>query len=568
VSEATVGTVTLDRGNFVVTTEPHIAIKLKRLFKKSDKGTPGVVKLSATPENARELEWVMQRHPLELLDGAAVSLPSMATQHRETTMRVADFMRGTLEPGTFNLALPPRSYQAKSAAIALAQGHLLDASDVGLGKTLVAIAAMSDPKARPAVVVTLTHLPTQWEREIWKFCPDLLTFRPKTGQPEPMPTFMGRLPDVVILNYHKLAGWAQVLSAYAKTLVLDEAQEIRHDGTTRYGAVAEIAAKAKFRIFLSATPIFNYGDEIRNVFEILKPGSTGTRAEFLSEWCVPIGQGKHKIKEPRAFGSWAREEGLMLRHTRKEVGRELPPVSTVVQHVESDPEALEKISGSAGELARIILNRTELSKGDRMRASEELQNMLRQATGIAKAPYVAEFVRIIAESGEKVVLVGWHRAVYDIWAEKLKDLGVAWYTGSESPAEKEKEKGRFLMKSGKDAAQILLLSLRSGAGLNDLQDVASIIVYGELDWSPWVHHQTTGRIHRDGQLNGVMAYYLVSDVGSDPVVSEVLGIKRAQGEGILDPKHESIDILDTSAAEDRIKRLAEAYLAKKGEPMP
>jgi hypothetical protein len=38
---------------------------------------------------------------------------------------------------------------------------------------------------------------------------------------------------------------------------------------------------------------------------------------------------------------------------------------------------------------------------------------MRQATGIAKAPYVAEFVKLLLESEQKVVLFGWHRDVYD-----------------------------------------------------------------------------------------------------------------------------------------------------------
>jgi hypothetical protein len=50
-------------------------------------------------------------------------------------------------------------------------------------------------------------------------------------------------------------------------------------------------------------------------------------------------------------------------------------------------------------------------------------NLLRQATGIAKAPFVADFVRLLVESGEKVLLYGWHREVYSIWRDKLKDLG-------------------------------------------------------------------------------------------------------------------------------------------------
>lgn len=55
--------------------------------------------------------------------------------------------------------------------------------------------------------------------------------------------------------------------------------------------------------------------------------------------------------------------------------------------------------------------------------------MMRQATGIAKAPYVLEFVRMLVESGESVMLYGWHRDVYNIWLERLAEFNPVMYTG-------------------------------------------------------------------------------------------------------------------------------------------
>src|SRR6185369_11409779 len=113
----------------------------------------------------------------------------------------------------------------------------------------------------------------------------------------------------------------------------------------------------------------------------------------------------------------------------------------------------------------------------------------RHETGVAKAPYVAKFVRLLVEAGEPVVLFGWHRDVYDIWLEELSDLGVAMYTGTEGPAEKNRSKARFLDGS----ARVLIMSLRSGAGLDGIQQAGATCVFGELDWSPAMHTQCIGR---------------------------------------------------------------------------
>jgi hypothetical protein len=191
-----------------------------------------------------------------------------------------------------------------------------------------------------------------------------------------------------------------------------------------------------------------------------------------------------------------------------------------------------------------------------MHAAEQLSNKLRQATGIAKAPYVAEFVRLLIESGEKVVLYGWHREVYSLWQTVLRDFKPALYTGSESPRQKEESKRRFVA----GETPLLMMSLRAGAGVDGLQKVCRTVVFGELDWSPGVHEQCTGRIYRDGQPDAVTAYYLLAEDGSDPIVSEVLGVKRQQIEGIRKLSDEQlIETLQNDGS--HIRRLAQAVLA-------
>src|SRR5439155_13278067 len=135
--------------------------------------------------------------------------------------------------------------------------------------------------------------------------------------------------------------------------------------------------------------IYNYGGEIFNVLDVLRPGALGVREEFVREWCGGNESGggdrdRARIVEPRAFGTYAREQGLMLRRTRAEVGRELPALSKVPHHVDADVEALDRVGPSAAELARIILRQGEERRGQKMQASETLDAILRQATGIAK----------------------------------------------------------------------------------------------------------------------------------------------------------------------------------------
>lgn len=560
----TYGTAKLKKGEWHIEAEAHVMMRLKRVFGRARKKTTKVVKLRDTLDVCRDLAWFCERFPLKVTP--ANYLEERDQAHRDRAEAIGSLFRGKLTPRAFNLAIPARDYQRVAADALLRQGHLLLADDVGLGKTASSITALTEPATRPALVVTLTHLPRQWEREIHRFAPTLHTHILKKGTPYPLDgkgngpqgKLFSDFPDVVITNYHKLAGWADVLAPTIRTVIFDEIQELR-TGVARippakYEAARALAENAAYRLGLTATPIYNYGAEFFAILNVLAPDAVGTWEEFLQEWCSSYyDSSKAKITEPKVFGSYLRDEGLMLRRTRADVGRELPAISTVLHHVEADEKGLNAVKKGAAELARLIL---QAGGGgfEKMRASEELNNLLRQATGIAKAPYVATFVRMLVESGERVVLYGWHREVYRIWLEELADLNPVLYTGSESATKKQKSADAFV----KGESQVLIISLRSGAGLDGLQHVCRTVVFGELDWSPGVHEQCVGRIGRDGQKDPVVAYMLLADTGSDPIVADVLGLKRSQIEGVRDPSLDLVEKLEVDP--NHIKRLAEGYL--------
>lgn len=70
-----------------------------------------------------------------------------------------------------------------------------------------------------------------------------------------------------------------------------------------------------------------------------------------------------------------------------------------------------------------------------------------------------------------------------------------------------------------------------------------------------------GRLDRDGQLDPVYVYYVVTNYGSDPVLIDILGIKQSQSDGILDP---GVKAEERQADPDRIKKMARLYLVSKG----
>ncbi len=551
------GSVKLNGEIWMVEGEPHLILRMKRVFPKADKTIPGKLQLTNTPENCRDLLWFMDRYPMTIHPKHKTLLEKGSTAYEEKLLTLEKILDGKYSTAKLELAIPARDYQKIAAQLYLKNGFLLLADDLGVGKTCSAICSLMDPATRPALVCTLTHLTRQWRDELQKFAPKLKTHIIKVGKPyELADKKTGELPDVVITNYHKLNGWADTLSKYVRSAIFDEIQELRRIGSGKYYAAELVSDAVKFKLGLSGTPIYNYGSEMYNVCRILDKDCLGNAEEFHREWCIG-----DSITNPKAFGSFVREKCIMLRRTRKDVGREIPPLTTVPHYIDCDSGALDKMKGSAVELAKIIVSSGE--RGDAFTASGQFDALMRQATGIAKAPYVAEFVRMLIESGESVVLFGWHHAVYDIWMEKLQDLKPVLFTGQETAVQKEEAKKKFCSKE----SPLLIMSLRSGAGLDGLQYVCRTGVIGELDWASGVIEQCLGRLARDGQTDPVTGYFLIAEDGSDPVMVDTLGIKKQQIDGIRDPNKDIIEKLQGNHS-DHVKKLAQHYLDKLGVKLP
>lgn len=64
----------------------------------------------------------------------------------------------------------------------------------------------------------------------------------------------------------------------------------------------------------------------------------------------------------------------------------------------------------------------------------------------------------------------------------------------------------------------------------------------------------------------VMAYFLISNEGSDPIVADVLGVKREQIEGVRNPGEHLVERRDVG--ENQLRALAKAFLEAKGAPVP
>lgn len=532
--------------------KPHVCIKLKVIFPHIPQTSVVPFDFRNSPEMCTNLLWFMMRYPLETSSNDFNLLCDGKQHHENTINLMEEVFLPNYKPREIKLSngFAPRDYQQKAADLHYLTKRFLLGDDLGLGKTLSAILTFFNVDVLPGVVVVQSHLTIQWEREIKKFT-NLTTHVIKGTKPYSLPQ-----ADVYIFKYSCLAGWVDVFkTGVFKSVVFDEAQELRRWGSLKYFGAQVLSKSVEYCIGMSATPIYNYGDEIYNVLNLIIPNCLGKRNDFLREWATNRGM-NHIIDDPAALGTYLRDNYLFVRRTRAEVGRELPPINKIIQAVGYDDGEVKKFDELAEKLALRVFNGSFIERGS---AARELDMLMRQQTGVSKAREVAYYVKMLLDSGEPVVLAGWHRQVYEIWKEHLKEYNPVFYTGTESPKQKNEAAQAFISGS----TNLFIISLRSGIGLDGLQKRCSTIVYGELDWSPKVHDQLAGRIDRDGRdiTEQVTAIFCVSEFGSDPVIMDVLGLKASQAHNIVDPL--SAPVVQVSD-ESRIQMLAKKYLQKRG----
>lgn len=533
--------------------EPCVTEMAARLFPGSERRR-GEARFTANRRIIGDVNWLMMRYPLEIAPRDRELWKNALAQVREHVllrMNAEKLPRRSTPPeGTFEGEL--REFQKEGLSFLLANPRTLLADEMGLGKTVQALACLAAAKEFPALIVVPPHLLRNWQTEITRFLR-------LEGKPARVCVLTGLKPyqppeaDVYIIHYLLLRGWKQALPQMGfKAVVFDEIQELRHGGTEKYSAASLLAAECERVIGLSGTPIYNKGSEIWNVVNILDYHCLGDWESFTRAWCD--GYGNHLVRNPALLGEHLRREGLILRRTKEEVLAELPPKRRLVQEIDSDDkvyrELMRPVMDQLGSLLALHPDARE-----RALLEEQVGRGERQATGVAKAPFVAAFVRALEDSGEKVLLFAHHHAVMDIYRRELAAYRPVFITGRESTTQKEEAVARFM--EGK--TNLCVISLRAASGLN-LQR-ASCVVFGELDWSPAVHSQAEDRAHRMGQKDSILCYYLVAPQGSDRDMQDALGLKVSQFVALMgDQTPELSSIQDAQkAAKAHIEAMLKQY---------
>ncbi|WOV92625.1 MAG: DEAD/DEAH box helicase [Candidatus Nitrosoabyssus spongiisocia] len=490
-------------------------------------------------KNIQQIQWITERYPLQIISKTAwnkktvkiiQSKPVKAKTEKLKRVKPGKQFKGKL----LNFQKEGLDFLIKSS------GNALSADEMGLGKTVQTLAYLSkEEHAFPVVVIAPLVTLSNWQYEIEKF----LKKRGLRGKlvdnktPSSMIIRKGKAEDlkphdIYIINYellHKRKG--DLAKRNIKTIVCDEVQNLRSKSTKKYAGVKDFAAleSVQHRIGLSGTPIYNRGSEIWPIVDILRPGLLGNFEEFCEYFCYVNEKGKTMVLEnKRDLLRNELEKHVMLRRRKSDVLKELKEKVRYKEIVESDDDyyftQLSKVWKKLEEEQKAA--ETEF---DRASSYQRAMQSERLIAGMAKVPFVTNFVKNMMEIDESIVVFCHHRAIHKILHEKLAEFEPSSIIGGQTDNERNEGIKRF--QEGK--TRLMIAGLRAGnVGIN--LNNAKYVIFAELDWSPAIHLQAEDRLHRIGQKSTVFAYYLIGKDTMDDHVAKILIDKGYEIGALLD----------------------------------
>ncbi|MGE5552412.1 MAG: DEAD/DEAH box helicase [Betaproteobacteria bacterium] len=466
-----------------------------------------------------------------------------ALRHLDCRQEESDLLLPQILP---SLRLYPHQRQAVRRVVNELAGRALLADGVGLGKTIEALACLTEWRARGlvrrALILAPSALLSQWAAELrHRFGLEAVVAR----------TTMDWRAELVIgsLDLAKRPNHTRVILERPWDLVIvDEAHRLKNHRTANWRLVWAI--ETTYLLLLTATPLQNDLRELYNLVTLVRPGLFSTPAEFRRAFAAD----RHHPKNPallreclgkvmlRAEGRAARlsfpvrrvetvavalseEERalylacLELLQTARECRRtrqQMLPLAVLLREATSSPEAVR---------------RTLLRMARTPGLPPELAGRYREIAAQAKGTTCrkARLLRDVASRRrDKLLVFTEFRGTQETIARELSAVGVSFalYHGGLSPSEREAAVAEFA------GPARVMISTEAGAEGHNLQ-FCSWLVNFDLPWNPMRLEQRIGRIHRLGQRETVEITNLVAERTIENRVLELLGVKLDLCEAVL-----------------------------------
>jgi len=463
-------------------------------------------------------------------------------------------------------------YQLDGIAFAVGVGRAVIADDMGLGKTIqgigVAELLSQDADITKVLIICPASLKSQWRLEMKQFtdrdCQVVL------GSAQERAAQYDNSCFFTICNYEQVLRDVNAIERVKWDLiVLDEGQRIKNWETKTSQMVK--ALKSPFALVLTGTPLENRLEELFSVVEFIDDRRLGPAFRFYNKYRVTDEKGKllgyQNLDDLRE-----RLKPVLLRRTRKNVLRELPPRSTEIRRIPPTDEQIT-IHNGYRRIVQTIITKRYISEMDLLRLQKALL-MCRMAANstflVDKQPpgYSSKLEeldtlldQLMAEDDRKIVLFSEWTTMLNL-IEPLLEKRRLEFVRLDGSVPQKKRQGLMHQFQNDPDCRLFVTTNAGSTGLN-LQ-AANTVINVDLPWNPAVLEQRIGRAYRMGQKRPVQIFLLVTE---DTLEESLLGTLSAKQElflAALDPDT-NVTAIDLSSGMDELKKRLEILLGAKPE---
>lgn len=453
----------------------------------------------------------------------------------------------------------PFSFQKEDISkISELGGRALISHEMGCGKTAIALWWMSQNKAWPALVVCPASLKWVWESEALKFIGVRAAVLESRSPPTRDPAGL-RTHKLLIINYDILKDWVPWLKKRGlKTLIGDEVHYVSNRGSGRSKAFRKMSKEVENVLCLSGTPLTNRPSELWHILHCLRPEQYKGFFPYAQRYCQP----KRKPWGMEFKGASNLQElhhrlktGVMIRRRKADVLKDLPDKSRQVIPFDLSPDKKKDYKQAKDNFLTWLSVNSGIHKAATAQRAEQIVMMgeLKKLAARHKLKSVVMWARdwFAEQEDEKMVMFAWHRKALDA-IERNIGVPLVRIDGSTSKRKRKLAVEQFQ----RDDKTKLFLGQMSAAGVGLTLTRSSTVAFAEFAWTPGLHAQAEDRIHRIGQKNAAMIYYLVAKDTIEESLAEIIQKKQETLSAVLDGGSQTEDIDVYSLLAEALKKEA------------
>ncbi|PCJ64605.1 MAG: helicase SNF2 [Bacteroidetes bacterium] len=430
------------------------------------------------------------------------------------------------------------------------------ADDMGLGKTVQTLAFLQklkhqkNLKSPRFLLIAPTSLLFNWKQEAEQFTPDIdIIIHSGAKRAKEVSEFQNT--EFIITSYGLIRNDSELFQEIDfEVIMLDESQNIKNHTakTTQY--INKLNTSC--RLALTGTPIENTIRDLWSQMNFLNKGLLGSLKVFEERFAKPIEKlgDQKKAEELQSI-----IKPFLLRRTKNEVAKDLPPIVEKIIYCEMTKEQAEYYEEVKSEYRNSLTDLVD-QKGLQKSKFSILQGLskLRQ---IANHPYLVN-KEFIGQSGKHDILLDkittalgdGHKVLVfsqfvsyldilqrDIIKSKLTHFRLTGATSKEKRAKNVKEFQAL------ESPAVFLISLKAGGtGLNLTS--ADYVFIVDPWWNPAVEAQARDRTHRIGQMRNVFSYKFISRDTIEEKITDLQIKKQGYSKNIIVSENNILSNLD------------------------